>query len=108
MSREKAAEILHRNMKDFCEKEKEYSDAFMTVEQILNDRMFEPIIKSMEQYDTYKQSVDFAIYATSQAWYNEDSNLWELHDENADPFRYSNEEMYNKFLKDQQALNEEG
>lgn len=45
-------------------------------------------------------AIDFAIFATSKAWYNEDSGLWELWEGDSDPFRFSSEELYEKFIEE--------
>jgi hypothetical protein len=42
-------------------------------------------------------AIEFAIYTNDKAWFDEDTGLWNLHDEEADPFRLTSGEMYQQF-----------
>jgi hypothetical protein len=105
MYKTEAVEIIHKHIKDYCESEEKNKGAYMTKDEIAKDETFAVVFKAMDEYAKLL-AIDFAVYATDKAWFNEDSLLWELHDEDSDPFRYSGEELYNKFLKEE-TLNEE-
>lgn len=40
---------------------------------------------------------EYSIFCSKRAWYDDETELWNLFNEQADPFRYSNDDFFNAF-----------